>query len=266
MSASPTLLQTLVLVGFSAVIALGADKAFGSPRAPIPRAPSVLVARRAATRVQLRADQVALEALRVDASAQRWLTATSLVEEGASDDASETTEEGRDIPRVATPLDESALAKALAEGHELAFGEAPSDARLGVAWAHVALENGRGKEIYCNNFGNIGATKEWQGPYYVRLLRERIKRNPDVWKYVPVRFRAFATPAEGARAYWQLVNDHWGSALAYFDAGYAFEAARKLSANNYATALLEPYALSMNKLYQEYRSRLSPVTAATSER
>jgi flagellum-specific peptidoglycan hydrolase FlgJ len=151
---------------------------------------------------------------------------------------------------------------ALREGHRKYFLSEPNDARLGVAWAHIALENGRGKETYNNNFGNLGATDAFEGKYYIRYLRERVQRNPDVWKYLRIKFRSYDTPADGARAYWKVLQDHYGTSLGYMDAGQPFEAAKRLNTGGYATALTEPYVMGVVQLYGEYNSRIGPALAS----
>lgn len=269
MSGHGTTLQYLVLIGFSSILSIGADRAFGSGSITRPVEPVTLKSTRrgaVAASFQLRGERVAKtlgdEIAAAEASAQRWLTEGSWLdpEELKSAAISEDALAGNDrvIERVATPLSEIEIVGALRKGHQLAFSEEPTESRLGVAWAHIALENNRGREFYCNNFGNLGATDAWEGKYFVRLLKERVQRNPDVWKFVTVRFRAFATPEEGARDYWRVLADHYRSALARFDSGLAFDAAKLLSGHGYATALAEPYAMGVARLHQEWRGRIFP--------
>lgn len=168
-----------------------------------------------------------------------------------------------EVARETTPLSELELAEALIEGHRAVFGEPPTWMRLAVAWAHVALENGRGREIECNNFGNVIATDSWPGAYYVRDLHERTRKNRlaalgDDWKPVPMKFRAYATPAEGARAYWKVLDEHYASALGLFGAGAPYLAARRLAELGYATAYAEPYAHAMVDLHGEFVARILP--------
>lgn len=175
---------------------------------------------------------------------------------------------GGEIPKVETPLSEVELACMLREGHVMACGKLPTDARLGCAWAQCALEHGRGKFVYCNNLGNISAFGAWPGSCYVIRVSERIKRDPDEWKVIAMKFRAHASPADGAADYWRLLtNGRYAPAAALFDAGNPDGAARKLSELGYYTAKVDPYATAMKRLYGEFTSkilgRLPPAAAAT---
>lgn len=162
----------------------------------------------------------------------------------------------RIVDRVLTPLSEAALQDALARGHEKHFGAPPSTERLACAWAHVAHENGRGAQVYCHNLGNITAFGNWSGSYYVIRVPERIKKDPDVWKEVDMRFRAHATPEDGAADYWSVMSSRYSAALALFDGGQAHEAAIELGARGYYTAHAEPYARSMTLLYRHFVATL----------
>lgn len=266
--------QYLTLLSFTSIMLLGADRALGSGLVTLDSSSRASLHGRPMTMVLDRAGKIASNARKeAEQVTQKWLAAKAEVEvqepamgSGAIDapvDAPVSfSSDGRDVPRTATPLSQVDLAKVLIRGHELAFGEKPTELRMSVAWAHIALENGRGKEIYCNNFGNIvGGAASWTGQYYVRPVRERVKRDPDVWKYMPVKFRAYPTAEEGAKAYWELIQSRYPEALNYFDSGYAFEAGRKLAAKNYATAQVEPYALAMGKLSAMYRNHIVPALA-----
>ncbi|WP_437550819.1 peptidoglycan-binding protein [Sorangium sp. So ce367] len=158
----------------------------------------------------------------------------------------------REVPRVTTPLSEAELAAALEHGHELVFQETPSRARLACAWAHVAIENARGRKVWNHNLGNITAFGRWPGSYYVIRVSERVQRNPDVWKDIDMRFRAHPEALDGAVDYWRLMGDRYQPALALFDAGDPAGAAFELSRLRYYTAHADPYARSMSSLYGSF--------------
>lgn len=254
----------LTLLVVSVLLTIAADRAFGSGtltrrielRATIPRgtlaAAFQLSGEKARTFASDELDDRAL-------SATKWLAETTWQEKDLHDaivPEGVAGEDDRVVQRTQTKLGEVEMALALRDGHRLFYGTDPKMPRLGVAWAHIAHENGRGEEIYNNNFGNLGATSAWEGRYFIRGLRERVRRNPDVWKFLRVRFRHYDTPAEGAKAYWKVLQDHYGSAMAHMDNGNAFEAAKQLSRGGYATALVEPYALGMRQLYAEFNTRV----------
>jgi hypothetical protein len=168
--------------------------------------------------------------------------------------AAEASESTREVPRVRTPLSEVDLADVLQAGHVAALGSEPSKERLGVAWAQMALEHGRGKYVYCNNIGNITAGG-WSGPYYVIRVQERVNKATNEWKWMDLKFRVHRTPEDGAADFWRLLAGRYASALPLFDAGDAVGAAMRLGALNYYTAHEEQYARGMAGLYREWMGR-----------
>ncbi|MFT3774572.1 MAG: peptidoglycan-binding protein [Minicystis sp.] len=159
------------------------------------------------------------------------------------------------VTKTATPLSETELAAALEIGHHVALGESAAQRRIACAWAQIALENDRGRALWNNNMGNITAFGSWKGAYYVIQVAERVRRNPDVWKQIDMRFRAHADAIAGAADYWKLMSGRYGSSLAYFDAGDAEGAALELSRLGYFTANADPYARAMGSLYREFIQR-----------
>ncbi|MFO7253521.1 MAG: hypothetical protein DIU60_022480, partial [Actinomycetes bacterium] len=83
-----------------------------------------------------------------------------------------------------------------------------------------------------------------------------VKRDPDVWREIDMRFRAHATAEDGAVDYWAIMARTFAAALPLFDAGDPAGAAFELSRLRYYTAHAEPYARSMTLLYREARERL----------
>jgi len=170
--------------------------------------------------------------------------------------------EPREVPREPTPQTEVELARLLVQAHQIVFGAPPNDQRLSVAWAQVALEGGRGRDIECNNFGNIIMPETGVGDFYVLKATERTRKNPkarlEKWEQVNMRFRAYRTPLDGAVAYWRLIKDRYTDALAFFDQGNGFLAARRLAEAGYMTAEAQPYASGMGSLQQEFFVRVQP--------
>jgi hypothetical protein len=166
------------------------------------------------------------------------------------------------VQRSRTPLSGIDVAVALRDGHYLAFGQPPTKPRLGVGWAQIALENARGDAVYRNNIGNVTAGTKWVSagkPYYVIRVKERVQRNPDVWKELDLKFRAHETAVDGAADYWRLLAaPRYQPVLAAFDAGDPALAAQRLSDLNYYTAQEAPYERAMVSLYGEYNAKIAP--------
>lgn len=173
---------------------------------------------------------------------------------------------GEVVERRPTPLGEVELAETIMEGHRRVFGKRATFARIGVAWAHLALEHLKGEAIECNNFGNLSVAETTRHAHYKRRLQERTRKNAKAalgdWREVEMRFRAFDTREAGIDAYWRLLDQRYKGALAMFDVGNAHHAGRKLGEAGYATAYPQPYALSMGELHGEFRERVLPALRA----
>lgn len=166
------------------------------------------------------------------------------------------------VPRVRTPLTELELARCLRDGHVRAFDELPDPDRLGCSWAQCALEHARGRAIDNNCVGNVTAGSTWKGDVYELRVSERVKRDPDVWKVLTLRFRSHSNPIDGAADYWRLLARRFASVLPLFDDGDARGAALRLSELGYYTALSGPYATAMVELLARYRRIVGPALAA----
>ena len=156
------------------------------------------------------------------------------------------------VPKVATPLTDRGIVEVLSDGHTEALGTLPSHPRLMCGWSMIALENAHGRALWRWNFGNISAFGRWPGPYYVIRVQERIQQNPDKWRWVDMRFRAYPDALSGAADYWRLMAGRYGSALARFDAGDPAGGARELGRLGYFTAHVEQYADTMSRLYRAW--------------
>lgn len=159
-----------------------------------------------------------------------------------------------EVPRKRTPLSESQLLEVLWKGHVAALGAEPSRERIGCAWAQNAFEHGHGLAVFCNNLGNITAFS-WPGEYYVLMVRERVSKDPDVWKTIRAKFRAHDDAIAGAADYWKLIAGRFKSALSFFDAGDPDGAARALGAKHYYTDYIDHYAKKMTLLYGDFQRR-----------
>lgn len=144
------------------------------------------------------------------------------------------------VPIVHTPIGQLELAQVLKNSHYSVFGEFPSDKRLAVAWAQVAIENGQGYQTFNHNLGNINSAKS--RPYY--LKHHRFKSHKDF--------------IDGGIDYWKIVHKMCRSSLPAFDAGAPRWAANRLSACGYYGADKTKYGHAMAWLYTKAKTKLIP--------
>jgi len=147
------------------------------------------------------------------------------------------------VKKVATPTSQEDIAEVLCNSHISVFGVPPTNNRLAISWAQVALENNRGKKVWNNNLGNQGPFRMDQ-EYYHHLRRG--------WPY-----RSFNTLHESGIAYWKILKK-CSMALHAFDAGDSFNAALILKKCNYYSSNEKQYSLILNSLYYEAKLRLLP--------
>jgi hypothetical protein len=159
------------------------------------------------------------------------------------------------------------------------LGTVPSREALALALAKTALETGRWKAIWCNNWGNIKAGEKHEGLYCTIALNE-VLNGKVVWfsprgrldrkggvvvaeqyddppGHPQTRMRAYGTRDEGARAYVAFVAGGryalaWQRLLAGDAAGYATE----LRAKGYYTAPLADYLKGVVSLQREFIGKL----------
>ena len=141
-----------------------------------------------------------------------------------------------DVDKAPTPLSEAEIVAALSEGHRVVFGASALASRVAMAAAQVGLENGRGAKVYNYNLGNVGAGEH--EPHYV--VGGRLSR---------ARFKAYATPLDGAVGYWMVLRDRCSGSLAFFDAGDTVGATRHLGVCGYYRAAPERYGAGLRGLY-----------------
>jgi len=153
-----------------------------------------------------------------------------------------------------TPLADVALALALQNAFASLFGHPPSLPMLGVSWAHVAHETGGGGAIWNNNFGNA---KSWSDdrPYFV-LTATEVENGATVKK--PMKFAAYTTADDGAKAYWRLMAQHYQPALAFFEKGDPVGAAQALKEGGYYTDNPASYGAHMATLYERFQAQVLP--------
>ena len=138
-----------------------------------------------------------------------------------------------------TEIEEVELARVLRAAFVTVFQTQPSANRLAMAWAQVALENGRGKHSYNFNLGNI-----WPGPDQQYYLAS------DGNKY-----RSFLTHVDAAGAYWYVIKA-CTAAMRSFEAGLARQATIDLHNCNYFGAEIDAYAEAMGGLFWEAKNKI----------
>jgi len=144
-------------------------------------------------------------------------------------------------PKIITPLTEVELMNVINDSHEEVFGFKPSDERLSMAWAMVALENGKGKHMWNHNVGNIGPGRNHD--YYVHSSK--------------TTYRSFHNFLDGGIAYWNTIN-RCSAVLKYFDVGASKEVALQLKRCNYFGADVEIYIKGISSLYWEASGKILP--------
>lgn len=144
------------------------------------------------------------------------------------------------VKKVSTPISEKELAKALCDSHMERYGSLPNKNKLAVAWAHVGLENGRGKKVWNNNLGNQGPFT-MQQKYYHHLKRG--------WPY-----RSFNDFNESASSYWRII-EKCSMAGSAFSMGNPDAASQSLKRCNYYSSSAEDYTRSLTSLYYEAVSK-----------
>jgi hypothetical protein len=141
------------------------------------------------------------------------------------------------VSKVKTNISEQDLLAVLRESHTEVFGRPPNKARIHMAWAQIAFENGRGKKVYNHNLGNIGGNP--------------IKPVKSYYMVSGYRFRSFKNFNDGAKYYWKIIKNRCPSSLAYFDAGDPHMASVALKRCGYYRADLEHYSKNLSSLFFE---------------
>lgn len=167
------------------------------------------------------------------------------------------------LPYQVTQVTEQKFAEILREGYKLAFGSDPTAEILASGWAQGILEMGRPVKLPNNNIGNLKATKNWINsgkPYFVKSTKE-FNANGEAFVHENAAWQAFATPQEGAAAYWRLIGNRFQSALKWMAAGDPSSATVALAMNHYFTANIEQYASGVSALYTEFFNKIAPKMA-----
>jgi hypothetical protein len=153
------------------------------------------------------------------------------------------------VAKISTPATEEKISQVLCDSYVIVHGNSPKDSTLSLAWAHVSLENARGKKIWNNNLGNQGPFSMKQTYYY------HLKKG---WPY-----RSFSDLESSSIAYWGVINK-CPMAMQAFKYGDAARAASELKKCNYYSSSVEAYTKSLVSLYYE-SSKITKKTSCGSE-
>lgn len=184
------------------------------------------------------------------------------------------------VPAHLTPSSFDEAAVAMRAALRLQIGHEPSRECLALALAKTALETGRWRSIWCNNWGNVKAGETYAGLYCTIELNEvldgkvvwfsprgRLERRggnvvaepfEDPPGHPQTRMRAYPTREDGAIAYVAFVAggryaSAWQRLLAGDAAGYVTE----LRAKGYFTAPLADYLKGVVSLQKEFLGKLN---------
>lgn len=146
------------------------------------------------------------------------------------------------VSKVRTEISENELKLILKESHADIFGFHPSQARLHMAWAQIAFENGRGKKVFNHNLGNIGG--------------HPIKPIKHYYVISGHRFRSFENFNDGAKSYWKHLKNRCSAALNSFDSGDPHMVSHHLQRCGYYRANINHYSQNLASLYFESIKKL----------
>lgn len=170
------------------------------------------------------------------------------------------------------------------------LGHDPSDEVLSLALAKSALETGKWKSIWNDNWGNVKASEKWEGQMYTCiylnevLLRDGVRKV--IWfmpegeltdslanggklvgepmavppGHVQTRMRAYANHWDGADQYITFVaNGNYKKAWAALLTGNPTAYVHELKVAGYFTADEKVYAKSVNAIYLEMLQKVRGV-------
>lgn len=139
------------------------------------------------------------------------------------------------VKKVKTIISDEELKQVLDEAHMDVFHEQASESRINMAWAQISFENGRGKQVYNYNLGNVGPNPiKPKRPYYV---------------VAGYKFRSFKSFKDGARCYWITLKERCSGSLKFFDAADPFTASLSLQRCGYYRADLDHYSKNLSSLF-----------------
>lgn len=147
-----------------------------------------------------------------------------------------------------TPLAPRDAAQHLARAWQEVFGEPAPSGGLASVWAQWALETGRGRWMYGNNFGGLKGRSP-HGTSAVESTREGFGRSE---RRTRARFRTYRTVEEGARDYLRTLARDYPRAWAQARAGNPEAFAEALERAHYFSGDPRVYQRSIVSLAREF--------------
>lgn len=164
-----------------------------------------------------------------------------------------------ELPRTPTPLTMPEVARELAAAHYSVVNILPHANVLAIACAIIGLENARGKAILNHNYGNIswvGQTTDWW-------------THPKPQEGQPLRFAAYPSHQDGARAWWKLMRRRYLPVLARGLAADPRGAVRELYRLGYVAPASpgeeDRYAKAVVSMYREAADDWIPASGVYSD-
>lgn len=145
-----------------------------------------------------------------------------------------------------TPLGEEVAARELARAFSAVVHTDASPAALAVLWAQWAHETARGRRMHGYNFAGI----KGRGPSGASVV-VWTREGRGTGELVKRTFRAYRTPAEGARDYLDLLASRYPSALRAARAGDVVRFVNALDSGGYFTADSQDYLRALTSLSLE---------------
>ena len=149
-----------------------------------------------------------------------------------------------EVAPTRTPLKGSEAADALSSAWQSVFHERPSKQTLAVLVGQWSLETGTGRSMWNHNFGGIKGT----GPGGLTVAMRTKEGFGDTERSTTDRFRAYATPAQGATDYLALLARRFPQALDRARAGDATGFVHALKRGGYFTGSEETYTNAVRSI------------------
>ena len=158
------------------------------------------------------------------------------------------------VPKRSTPMAPETATRHLANAWHHVTGSPASEQTLSVLWAQWALETGRGQRMVGFNFAGL----KGEGPDGISVLWWTREESPTGQSRVLCRFRAYATPEDGARDYVRVLRERFRAALAAAKHGDVKGFVQALARRGYFTDDAATYERSLSSLAREFmRQRLA---------
>lgn len=145
-----------------------------------------------------------------------------------------------------TPLSGQQAADALSRGYRDLYGQPPSKRTLAVLVGQWAMETGSGKSMYNHNFGGIKGT----GPTGLSVAMRTREGHGESEVTIRDKFRAYESPAEGAKDYLSLLERRFPQAMSQARNGNAAGFVHALKQGGYFTGSEDAYRNAVTQVSQ----------------